>query len=98
MDCELLNTLSELRVVVVDWREEYNNIRPHRCLGLLTAVQFNKKKYSTITEIVSLKVGKTAQSNQIPIYSYYNTRILIPNLTFTCQLRIRHIKYINLCN
>ena len=44
LDHELLNTLSESRVVGVDWREEYNNIRPQRCLGLLTAVQFVKKK------------------------------------------------------
>ena len=38
LDRELLYTLSESHVVVADWREEYHNIRPHRSLGLLTAL------------------------------------------------------------
>ena len=43
LDPELLHTLSESRVVVAGRREEYNNIRPHRSLGLLPAIQFAKK-------------------------------------------------------
>lgn len=37
---ELFYTLSEARVVIEDWRWKYNNIRPHRSLGLLTPLEF----------------------------------------------------------
>ncbi len=44
LDRELLYTLSESRVVFADWREYYNNIRPHRSLGLLTPLEFAAKE------------------------------------------------------
>jgi len=37
---ELMYTLTEARVVIEDWRWKYNNIRPHRSLGLLTPLEF----------------------------------------------------------
>lgn len=37
---ELLYTLRESRVVFEDWRQHYNEERPHRSLGLQTPVQF----------------------------------------------------------
>ena len=37
---ELPYTLSESRVVFADWRDYYNNIRPHRSLGLQGPSQF----------------------------------------------------------
>jgi len=40
---ELLHSLSESRVVFADWRDYYNNERPHRSLGLLTPAQFAKQ-------------------------------------------------------
>jgi len=40
LDRELLYTLSESRVVFADWRDYYNNIRPHRSLGLQSPTQF----------------------------------------------------------
>jgi transposase InsO family protein len=40
LDRELLYTLSESRVVFADWRDYYNNERPHRSLGLLTPSEF----------------------------------------------------------
>ena len=40
LDRELLYTLSESRVVFADWRNYYNNIRPHRSLGLQSPSQF----------------------------------------------------------
>jgi transposase InsO family protein len=43
LDRELLYTLSESRVVFADWREYYNNTRPHRSLGLLTPAQYAKQ-------------------------------------------------------
>jgi len=32
--------ITEARVVIEDWRWKYNNIRPHRSLGLLTPLEF----------------------------------------------------------
>ena len=34
LDRELPYSLSESQVVSADWRDYYNNIRPHRSLGL----------------------------------------------------------------
>lgn len=35
-------TLAEARVVIEDWRIEYNNERPHSSLGYLSPVQFHR--------------------------------------------------------
>ena len=43
-DRELLYTLSESRVVFRDWRDYYNNVRPHRSLGLQCPSQFARKQ------------------------------------------------------
>ena len=37
---EIFYTLSECRVVVGDWRKKYNEIRPHRSLGMKTPKEF----------------------------------------------------------
>ena len=37
---EQLWTLTEARVVIKDWRWLYNNVRPHRSLGNITARRF----------------------------------------------------------
>lgn len=37
---ELFFTLSECRVVVEDWRRKYNEVRPHRSLGMRTPREF----------------------------------------------------------
>jgi transposase InsO family protein len=37
---EQFDTLLEAQVLVADWREEYNNYRPHSSLGMLTPSQF----------------------------------------------------------
>jgi putative transposase len=44
LDRELLYTLSESRVVFADWRDYYNNIRPHRSLGLQSPTQFARNQ------------------------------------------------------
>jgi len=43
LDRELIYTLSESRVIFGDWRDYYNNTRPHRSLDLLTPSEFAKK-------------------------------------------------------
>ena len=40
LDREQLWTLSEARVVLEDWRQQYNNIRPHKSLNLETPKSF----------------------------------------------------------
>lgn len=40
---ELFYTLGEARVVIGDWRNKYNGVRPHRSLGMLTPEEFAAK-------------------------------------------------------
>ncbi len=40
---ELFYTLGEARVVIADWRNKYNGVRPHRSLGMLTPEEFAAK-------------------------------------------------------
>ncbi len=37
---EMFYTLSESRVVIGDWRKKFNQIRPHRSLGMQTPQEF----------------------------------------------------------
>ena len=41
---EIFYTLSECRVVVGDWRRKYNEVRPHRSLGMMTPKEFADKQ------------------------------------------------------
>lgn len=40
---EIFYTLSESRVVIGDWREKYNHVRPHQSLGMATPKEFAAK-------------------------------------------------------
>jgi putative transposase len=44
---EAFNTLLEARVLVEDWRIEYNTIRPHSALGYLTPTDYAKTWITT---------------------------------------------------
>ena len=46
LDRELIFTLSESRVVFADWKDYYNNTRPHRSLNLQTPSAFAKRNLS----------------------------------------------------
>ena len=37
---EMFYTLSESRVVIADWRRKFNEVRPHRSLGMRTPKEF----------------------------------------------------------
>jgi putative transposase len=39
---EAFNTLLEARVLVEDWRIEYNTVRPHSALGYRTPAEFTR--------------------------------------------------------
>ena len=45
---ELFITLSECRVVVSDWRRKYNEVRPHRSLGMKTPAEFARQTISPV--------------------------------------------------
>ena len=40
LDLELIDTLLEARVLLEDWRHEYNHYRPHQSLGYLTPAEY----------------------------------------------------------
>jgi len=40
LSIEHFDGLLEARVLVADWREEYNTYRPHSALGMLTPAAF----------------------------------------------------------
>jgi putative transposase len=40
LDVELFSCLAEARVVIADWREDYNHCRPHSALGMQTPAAF----------------------------------------------------------
>ena len=40
---EIFDTLLEAQVLVSDWRDEYNNYRPHSALGMLTPAQYARQ-------------------------------------------------------
>ncbi len=39
-----LYTLSESRVVIADWRQKFNEVRPHRSLGMHTPKEFTAER------------------------------------------------------
>ena len=53
---EMFYTLSESRVVIGDWRQKFNRIRPHRSLGMQTPHEFA----SAQSKPSRPKVGKAA--------------------------------------
>lgn len=54
---ELFYTLSEARVVIGDWRRKYNDVRPHRSLGMKTPAEFAAMQswYSATVQSGALK-------------------------------------------
>ncbi|MBV9195847.1 MAG: transposase [Solirubrobacterales bacterium] len=49
---ELFSCLAEARVVIEDWRQDYNERRPHSGLGMMTPTAF-RLGYRTYLEAVS---------------------------------------------
>jgi hypothetical protein len=37
---ELFSCLTEARVLIEDWRQDYNHYRPHSALGMMSPAQF----------------------------------------------------------
>ena len=53
---EIFYTLSESRVVIADWRRKFNEVRPHRSLGMRTPKEFA----SAQSKPSKAKAGKAA--------------------------------------
>lgn len=43
LSIEQFDTLLEAQVLVADWREEYNDYRPHSALGMLSPTEFARR-------------------------------------------------------
>ena len=69
LDRELIYTLSESRIVISDWRDYYNNTRPHRSFGLQTPSEFAKRALShgpgSENPPCSLRQGQSTTKKQI---------------------------------
>ena len=50
---EIFYTLREAKVLVEQWRQEYNRIRPHSSLGNLTPVEYAEE----LLEVAGYAVG-----------------------------------------
>lgn len=51
LDVEELSCLAEARVVIGDWREDYNQRRPHSALGMLTPATFAAQCAASATDL-----------------------------------------------
>jgi transposase InsO family protein len=79
LDREQLWTLTEARVVLEDWRKEYNEIRPHKSLNLETPKRFAEKSQDEPS-------GRATPSlrprlDRASILERYITYNLVPGLT-----------------
>jgi len=56
LNMELFSSMIEARVIIEDWRIEYNEIRPHSSLGYLTPVEFANNSalsFATLDQVQS---------------------------------------------
>ena len=79
LEREQLWTLTETRVVLEDWRREYNEVRPHKSLGLATPKSFARThpdgRSGRATPSLSPSLDNTS------ILERYSTCNLLPGLT-----------------
>jgi len=45
LDVEEFSCLAEAKVLIEDWRQDYNRHRPHSALGMLTPAAFARPSY-----------------------------------------------------
>lgn len=79
LEREQLWTLTEARVVLEDWRREYNEERPHKSLGLETPKAFALAKQARLSGRATPSLR--ARLDNAPIMERYLTYNLVPILT-----------------
>ena len=57
---EVFRNGKEAQVIVGNWRQEYNNYRPHSSLGYLTPVEFARRYYENKQAEEAIKPGEMA--------------------------------------
>src|ERR1700716_4191850 len=63
---ELFSCLAEARVMVADWREDYNEHRPHSALGMKAPVRFAKAWRRSAENGRPITLGDSAQGRRSP--------------------------------
>ena len=66
LSVELFETLIEAQVMVADWREDYNQRRPHSALGMLAPVRFAHTWREDAENGRPISPGDTAQARRTP--------------------------------
>jgi len=59
---EVFRNGKEAQVIVENWRQEYNNYRPHSSLGHLTPVEFARRYYENKQAEEDIKPGEMAET------------------------------------
>lgn len=78
LDREQLWTLTEARVVLEDWRQEYNNVRPHKSLKLETPKYFAATQGGVSGRPMASLRPRLDKASILERYLTYN---LVPGLT-----------------
>ena len=60
---ELFSSMIEARVIIEDWRKEYNEIRPHSSLGYLTPDEFSKNSELSIATLNQVQSSVKVYNN-----------------------------------
>ncbi len=79
LDREQLWTLSEARVVLEDWRIEYNHVRPHKSLKLETPKRFALAAQGGASGRATPSLRPRLDNS--PLHERYSTHNLVPELT-----------------
>ncbi len=59
---EIFRNGREAQVIVENWRQEYDNYRPHSSLGYLTPVEFARRYYEKNQEKEAMQLRQVAGS------------------------------------
>jgi putative transposase len=63
---ELFSSLTEAKVMVADWREDYNERRPHSSLGMKAPVKFARAWRQSNANSQAIASGDSAQARRSP--------------------------------
>ena len=56
LNCEIFDTLFEAKVLIEEWRKEYNTFRPHSALGYLPPAPETVEAIQTVSATLQLSV------------------------------------------